>query len=163
MIAGLFHLALRTAHLSRTVNFYQQVVGLREVARPPNIKFPGAWLALPVAPHDAIVHLYSGVAAVGEGETLPKDNLAGVVDHLSLLASGFVAQVAELEKLGISWRAQNSNPANLQLFFHDPNGLKLELTFQPELEAGVPLAFTEKQKYRANERFFQTTEYVQFD
>jgi catechol 2,3-dioxygenase-like lactoylglutathione lyase family enzyme len=163
MIAGLFHLALRTGNLPRTVHFYEQVLGLREVPRPPNIKFPGAWLALPNPPFDAIIHVYAGIAAVGEGETLPKDNLASAVDHLSLLATGFVAQVAELERLHISWRAQNTNPTNLQLFVHDPNGLKLELTFNPANETGTPIVLTEGQKYLANERFFQIAEYVQFD
>jgi catechol 2,3-dioxygenase-like lactoylglutathione lyase family enzyme len=162
MITGLFHVALRTEHLTRTIRFFEQVMGMHEVPRPPNIKFPGAWLALPDKSIEPIIHLYAGVAAVGPGETLPKDNIQGVVDHLSLTAKGYHDIVAKLNQFGLSWRAQNTNPENLQLFFNDPNGLKIELSFVPTAEGGLP-SVADAHKYRANERFFVAEQYRQFD
>jgi catechol 2,3-dioxygenase-like lactoylglutathione lyase family enzyme len=162
MITGLFHVALRTEHLTRTIQFFVQVMGMHDVPRPPNIKFPGAWLALPDKSIDPIIHLYAGIAALGLGEVLPKDNIQGVVDHLSLTATGYHDIVAKLNHFGLAWRAQNTNPENLQLFFHDPNGLKIELSFVPSLEGGLP-AVADGNKYRANERFFVAEQYRQFD
>jgi catechol 2,3-dioxygenase-like lactoylglutathione lyase family enzyme len=162
MITGLFHVALRTEHLTRTIHFFEQVMGMHEVPRPPNIKFPGAWLALPNKSIEPIIHLYAGIAAVGPGEILPRDNIQGVVDHLSLTARGYHDIVAKLNHFGLDWRAQNTNPENLQLFFCDPNGLKIELSFMPADEGGLPEVL-EAHKYRANERFFVADQYRQFD
>jgi catechol 2,3-dioxygenase-like lactoylglutathione lyase family enzyme len=163
MISAMLHLALRTAHLARTIAFYERMVGLNEVARPPNIKFPGAWLALGTPSADPIIHLYAGEAAISPGESLPKDNLQGVVDHLALAATGFHEIRDRLDGHRIAWRAQNSNPKNLQLFFHDPNGLKIELSFDPAAEPGMPISLAQHQIYRAAERFFVADQYLQFD
>jgi catechol 2,3-dioxygenase-like lactoylglutathione lyase family enzyme len=163
MITGLFHTTIRTQHLRRTINFYEKIVGLKEVPRSANIKFPGAWLALPILNGNAIIHLYAGDAAIGEGESLPLDNSTGVVDHLALQAYGFSAIHQAIVATGLNWRAQNSNPNNLQLFVHDPNGLKIELSFNPANEVDVTLQLTEAQTYRANERFFDFEQYGKFD
>jgi catechol 2,3-dioxygenase-like lactoylglutathione lyase family enzyme len=162
MITGMFHLALRTANVAATVAFYEKVVGLREVARPPGLKFPGAWLALPNDPKAAIIHLYAGVAAVAEGETVPQNNHQGIADHLCLSAIGAANVIAVLNEYAIPWRAQDSNPNNFQLFFYDPNGLKLELSFKPAVEQNLPPSLTPEQTYRANERFFELSDYVRF-
>jgi catechol 2,3-dioxygenase-like lactoylglutathione lyase family enzyme len=163
MITGLFHTAIRTEHLRRTINFYEKILGLKEVPRSANIRFPGAWLALPVPNGNAIIYLYAGEAAVGEGETLSTDNSAGVVDHLALQATGFNQIHQAILDHGLNWRAQNSNPTNLQLFVHDPNGLKIEMSFNPASENGVTLQLTPSQTYRANERFFEISQYLKFD
>jgi hypothetical protein len=119
-------------------------------------------LALPDKSIDPIIHLHAGIAAVGPGEVLPKDNVQGVVDHLSLPAKGYHDIVARLDQFGLAWRAQNTNPKNLQLFFNDPNGLKIELSFVPTAEGGLPVV-ADANKYRANERFFVAEQYRRFD
>jgi catechol 2,3-dioxygenase-like lactoylglutathione lyase family enzyme len=163
MITGMFHLAVRTAHVARTIKFYEQVVGLQEVPRPPGLKFPGAWLALPNDPKAAIIHLYGGVAAASESEVIPTHNNEGVADHLCLSASGATEVMALLERSKVNWRAQNSNPTNFQLFFHDPNGMKLELSFKPNNELNLPSLIAPEKTYRANERFFNANQYAAFD
>ena len=45
-LTGLFHVAIKTADLDKTVRFYKQVLGCREAPRP-DLGFPGAWLAVP--------------------------------------------------------------------------------------------------------------------
>jgi catechol 2,3-dioxygenase-like lactoylglutathione lyase family enzyme len=162
MITGMFHLALRTANVAATVAFYEKIVGLHEVPRPPGLKFPGAWLALPSDPKAAIIHLYAGVAAAAEGEIVPQNNSQGIADHLCLSAIGAANVMAVLNEYAVPWRAQNSNPNNFQLFFHDPNGLKLELSFKPAGETNLPQSLLPEQIYRANERFFEPSDYRRF-
>jgi catechol 2,3-dioxygenase-like lactoylglutathione lyase family enzyme len=163
MITGMFHLAIRTAYVARTVNFYKQVVGLQEVPRPPGLKFPGAWLALPNDPKAAIIHLYGGIAAASESEVIPSHNNEGTADHLCLSALGASEVMILLDRYKLNWRAQNSNSANFQLFFHDPNGIKLELSFRPEAEINLPSLIAPERTYRANERFFNSNQYAVFD
>ncbi len=75
LISGLFHVAIRTADLDKTVSFYTQVLGLKEVPRPENLSFPGAWLAAPDAMGQVIVHVYAGSA----------HGPAAITDHVPLL------------------------------------------------------------------------------
>jgi hypothetical protein len=136
---------------------------LQEVPRPVGLKFPGAWLALPDNPKAAIIHLYGGIAAASETEVIPAHNNDGVADHLCLSAAGANDVISLLDHSKVNWRAQNSNPSNFQLFFHDPNGMKLELSFRPANEPNLPSLIAPEKTYRANERFFNSNQYAAFD
>ena len=162
LITGLFHLAIRTANLQSTLRFYSEVLGLREVPRPPAIKFPGAWLAVPTPVGTAVIHVYAGYVAEDPQGHIPEHNEAGVVDHLSLSAHGYLEFASKLRALGLSYREQNNGGGNWQMFVHDPSGLKLELTFEQTGEPGLPVTIEAAQKYKASERFFQLHEYAQF-
>ncbi|WP_059520242.1 MULTISPECIES: VOC family protein [Burkholderia] len=161
MIGGIFHCAIRTADLDATLLFYKGALGLKEVPRPAGLKFPGAWLAVPNAIGQPILHVYAGYAAAdGRGE-IPTDNERGAVDHISLLAHGFTHYRAHFEKLGISAREQNQNGgSNWQMFVHDPNGIKIELTFDQAAEPDLPVPIADARRYDASERFFDAREYL---
>jgi catechol 2,3-dioxygenase-like lactoylglutathione lyase family enzyme len=161
LISGLFHVAIRTAELDKTVSFYTKVLGLKEVPRPANLNFPGAWLAVPNAIGQAILHVYAGSAAKDIEGRAPVDNEAGAVDHISLMAQGFTKYRAHFQKLGISSREQNHNGGtNWQTFIHDPNGIKIELTFDQAAEPDLPVPIEAERRYKASERFFDPREYV---
>ncbi len=158
MITGLFHAAIRTADLPATVAFYTRVLGLREVPRPAGVKFPGAWLALPGG--EAVIHVYAGEAAKGPDGSAPTDNETGVMDHLALTARGFLTFRERFAAHGLEWREQNMAGSPVwQMFVHDPNGLKIELTFEQGTEPGLPVPIPEQRKYRAAERFFEPAPY----
>ena len=105
-------------------DFYRDVLGLRQGARPA-FKFPGYWMYLGETP---VVHISGslpadGPAAAGAGST-------GRVDHISFRAQGFAAVCHELGERGISCVPSPVPGMDIrQLFFVDPAGLKVELTF----------------------------------
>jgi catechol 2,3-dioxygenase-like lactoylglutathione lyase family enzyme len=161
LISGLFHVAIRTADLDKTVSFYVSALGLKEVPRPANLDFPGAWLAVPNAMGQVIVHVYAGSAAKDIAGRAPVNNEAGAVDHISLTAQGYLKYRARFQKLGISAREQNHNGGtNWQMFVHDPNGIKIELTFDQAAEPDLPVPIEAERRYEASERFFNPKEYV---
>lgn len=160
MIGGIFHVAIRAADLEVTLRFYKDVLGLKEVPRPVGLKFPGAWLAVPNAIAQPILHVYAGSAAADRNGDIPTDNERGAVDHVSVLAQGFTRFRAHFEKLGIGAREQNQNGgSNWQMFIHDPNGIKIELTFDQAAEPELPVPIPEERRYKASERFFNPEEY----
>jgi len=131
-VTGLAHVAIKAADLDTTIAFYEQVIGLQLVPRPP-FNFPGAWLG---ADGEALVHLYGGARALASDGTSPHET--GSVDHVSLWARGYAEQRARFEKLGLPFREARPPETTLaQLFVLDPNGVMLELTYDLRNEPGV--------------------------
>ena len=56
--------------------------------------------------------------------------VAGVIDHVAFSGRGLAAAVAKLKGKGIAYELRRL-PAygTWQLFFHDPNGAKVEIDF----------------------------------
>lgn len=159
LITGMFHAAIRTSNLEATTAFYTGVLGLREVPRPAAIPFPGAWYAVPTPVGEAVIHVYAGDAAGPEGRA-PDDNDAGIIDHLAMTANGYLAFRERFATAGLDWREQNNPPSPVwQLYVHDPNGLKIELTFHQSGETGLPVEIPQDRRYRASERFFDPAPY----
>jgi len=148
VVSSLAHVAIKAGDLATTVAFYERVLGLRQMPRPP-FPFPGAWLGVD---GQALIHLYGGERAAGRraGDT-------GPIDHVSFWARGYVAQRTRLETLGLPFREACPPDTTLaQLFVFDPNGVVLELTYdlrdEPGAEPGRPEAMPR----------FDPTHYEQF-
>lgn len=123
-VSRLAHVTIRTLDVATTVAFYEQVLGLKQVARPP-FPFPGAWLGVD---DDALVHLIGGDRALGSAGHVPRDS--GAIDHVSFWAHGYAAQRARLDAFGLPWRESCPPETTLaQLFVFDPNGVMIELTY----------------------------------
>jgi catechol 2,3-dioxygenase-like lactoylglutathione lyase family enzyme len=160
VVRGILHCAIRAADLDVTLRFYEQVLGLKQVPRPKGLTFPGAWLAVAHAPGQALLHLYAGSAALGRRRQDPRCAENSAVDHIALLAQGFTGFRARFEQLGISAREQNLDGGSIwQMFVHDPNGIKIELSFEQADEPDLPVAIAPERRYRASERFFALGEY----
>lgn len=158
-IGGLFHTAIRSGDLQLTIAFYTRILGLQQVARPPALKFDGAWLAVPGG--DAIIHVYAGDAALDADGALARDNERGVVDHLALRAQGFLGYREVFAAHGLAWREQNrAGEPVWQIFVHDPSGLKIELSFNEPDETGLPVPIPDARRYRAAERWFDPRPYA---
>jgi catechol 2,3-dioxygenase-like lactoylglutathione lyase family enzyme len=112
------HFTVLTDDVAGTIAFYRDLLGLADGPRPP-FTFPGAWL---YAGDHPVLHLVGGRS---------RDELrAGVIDHMAFSATGLRDTLARLERRGIEHTCRRLPGGNLwQLFFHDPNGARVELDF----------------------------------
>lgn len=114
------HFTILTDDVPRTVAFYEDLLGLTAGERPP-FTFPGAWL---YAGGQPILHVVGGA---------PREALRpGVIDHMAFTATGLAATLDLLKARGIRYDArQLPGGGTWQVFFHDPNGARVELDFDP--------------------------------
>ncbi len=115
------HLNLRAANVEAAREFYTRVLGLRVGDRPP-FASTGYWLYLG---DQAVVHLVqrpSGEAA----------QPGGALDHVAFRGIDLDATLRALTEAAIPFQqAVVPRDGNVQLFLHDPDGLKIELNFAP--------------------------------
>jgi catechol 2,3-dioxygenase-like lactoylglutathione lyase family enzyme len=121
------HLLLLTDDLEAARAFYCDVLGFEDGPRPP-LPFAGHWLYLDGA---ACVHLAerSGyeaeVARHGLGPKVP-------VDHLALLGEGYDELAMRLQAAGVEAVPNTLPGGSRQLFFDDPNGVRIEIQVPAE-------------------------------
>ncbi len=115
------HFTILTDDLPTTLDFYAAYLQLQPGPRPP-FTFPGAWLYA-TGSSDPILHI---VAGRERSRLVP-----GVIDHMAFSATGLAAAVARLKDGGIAHELRRlpGEFRTWQLFFHDPNGAKVELDF----------------------------------
>lgn len=115
-ITRLLHVGLLVSDLERAKNFYETVLGLREMIRPP-LNFPGAW-------YDLGDGLQLHLMAVKD----PNAPVAGELTrdrHISFAVEDYQGAIEHLRQLGIPFRESRS--AINQIFFRDPDGNLIEL------------------------------------
>lgn len=128
-VTALHHFTIRCApeELPQLVDFYVRVMRLTVGARP-DIPAPGAWL---YAEGQPIVHLYAHLAA----PDAPAQPATGHVDHISFRSQGLAEVREHLRSQGIAFdEAPIPGWSIHQLFFKDPRGLKIEMTFWMDQE-----------------------------
>ena len=121
------HLLVLTDDLEETKSFYCDVLGFEVGERPP-LEFPGYWLYLDGLPclHTAVHASYEAHAA-----TLGLRASTSPVDHAAFVADGYEQLAERLDAAGIEAVANVAPGAGLrQIFFSDPNGVRIELNFQ---------------------------------
>jgi catechol 2,3-dioxygenase-like lactoylglutathione lyase family enzyme len=112
------HFTVLAENLAETCDFYRDLLGLTEGYRP-DMGFPGAWL---YAGDQALLHLVIR-------NPLPQPR-AGVLDHMAFSAVDLSGTVHKLEKKGVLYQLGRQVETGVwQLFFHDPNGARVELDF----------------------------------
>jgi catechol 2,3-dioxygenase-like lactoylglutathione lyase family enzyme len=123
------HINIRTADLEKTRDFYAEVLGLETGFRPP-FPNPGYWMYAGDMP---VVHI-SPVKPDSAPRTNP-DGMGQGLDHFAMWGSGLAAQLAVLENNGIDYHKRLAGGDRvIQVFFNDPNGVQVELGFNPEAE-----------------------------
>ncbi len=116
------HFNIRSAHLEAAREFYTRVLGLRVGDRPP-FASTGYWLYLG---DDAVVHLVQRPA----GDSAQPG--AGALDHVAFRGVDLDATRRALHEAAIPFQeAVVPRDGNVQIFVHDPDGLKIELNFAP--------------------------------
>ncbi|HEY8048038.1 MAG TPA: VOC family protein [Ramlibacter sp.] len=121
---GLNHYNIRAGQplIGRVRDFYVDVIGLREGARPP-FDFPGHWL---YAGDAAVVHLVETPGS--QAAAAPPDAL----DHVAFTCTDIDAFEASLKARGVDYRKSGVPGAPVQqLFLKDPAGNGVELNFAP--------------------------------
>jgi len=101
-IEGMNHFTILTDDVSKTVNFYHDVLGLTAGPRP-NFDFDGAWLYGGGAP---ILHVIGGRP--------PEALKAGVIDHMAFSARGLAAVRATLKSRAIDLQVRTQGPPALR-------------------------------------------------
>jgi catechol 2,3-dioxygenase-like lactoylglutathione lyase family enzyme len=128
-VSAMNHFTILTDDLNATLAFYGEFLGMRPGPRPP-FAFPGAWLYA-AGGSDPILHVIAGRDR--------RELVRGAIDHMAFTAHGLADAVAKLRARGVAHELRRL-PAygTWQLFFHDPNGAKVELDFdaaEPEPQA----------------------------
>ena len=118
-IHELNHVALHVSDLEASIRFYRDVLGLPQIQRPA-FKFEGAWFGL----GRQELHLISDTSL---------DSAVRRHHHFALLVDDSYAAKAELAAKGVTLlEGPSPRPDGpLQLFFHDPDGYRIELYHQP--------------------------------
>jgi catechol 2,3-dioxygenase-like lactoylglutathione lyase family enzyme len=107
-----------TDDVTGTVEFYSRLLGLADGPRP-DLGFPGAWM---YAGDDAVLHIVGGKAR--------EELRAGVIDHMAFTAKDLPDAIATLTAYNIEHICRRQVGTGLwQVFFHDPNGARVELDF----------------------------------
>ena len=116
------HVNIRVRDLEASKEFYVGAVGLRVGPRPP-VASVGYWLYLGDQPVIHLVYVPSGQAPAAG---------SGVVDHIAFHGIDFESAKDRFAALGIPFReALIPRDGTRQLFIHDPDGVKIELNFDP--------------------------------
>ncbi len=133
-LSTLDHCSIRTVKLAETRDFYVDVLGMVDGARP-DFDFPGNWLYIGDRP---VVHLVgvdpddpSGLIQYLGGAIDPASlDGSGAFDHLAFRADDPGALVTRLKERGLPFREREVPAMGLfQLFVTDPNGITVELNY----------------------------------
>ena len=128
-ILQLHHVSLPTADLERSRRFYQEVLGLAEIQRPP-FPFPGAWFQL----GDRELHLIGGENVDAQGGTGTDANQL----HFAIRVVSFRQALEHLQGKGYREDVDPTDPMHLlarpqaltgypQLYITDPDRHLIEI------------------------------------
>ncbi len=127
-VGTLDHFNIRTSKLGDTVQFYEDILGLKSGDRP-NFSFPGAWM---YSEGKAVVHLVD-ISQTSE-EQKPD---SGVVHHVAFASRDFSGMKQRLQSKGMAFDTrQVPGGALWQIFVRDPNGVMIELNYEAASEQG---------------------------
>lgn len=130
-VSTLEHITIRCAQLQRTRDFYVEIMGLSDGARP-DFPFRGHWLYLGAVP---VVHLVEAADKAGAGsQEIVIPNAAdgtGSFDHVAFKGDDFNAMKQNLAQAGLTYRERVvPGGARSQLFVPDPEGVMVEINFR---------------------------------
>lgn len=122
------HVGRMSTRIAQSRDFYRDVLGFREVARP-NFDFPGAWLYN----YGIMIHLiYNEAAPNPEGEIQTRH------DHLALHTDDLDAVERLLKEHGVPYRKNVfADKGIVQIFCRDPDGHHVEIGTYPPTPAFI--------------------------
>jgi catechol 2,3-dioxygenase-like lactoylglutathione lyase family enzyme len=132
-VTELEHVLLLSDDIDRARSFYEQTLGLESGPRPP-LPFEGYWL---YAGETACVHIADRTSYRAHAVTLGLDVGGraagpGPVDHIAFNGSDYDQLLARLDQLGVdAVRNQVPGGGPRQVFFDDPDGLRVEINVKP--------------------------------
>ena len=123
-INRIHHVSVAVTELERAARFYEEVLGLERLQRPP-FDFPGIWYRIGGTGQQ--LHLI-----VHDGETLRSGGIDSRDGHFALSIASFDEAIAKLERLGIPYDARPNSKAGFpQIYVLDPDRNVIELNVTP--------------------------------
>lgn len=120
-VASLQHVNIHCQDVDRTRDFYVRILGLRVGDRPP-VASVGYWLYLGQHP---VIHLVQRAE-----DASPSGAATGAIDHVAFQGTDLEATRQALKAAGLVFReAIVPQDGTVQIFVHDPDGVKIELNF----------------------------------
>ena len=142
-LTHLEHFLVAADDVDGTRDWYARVLGMRSGPHP-DFGFPVHWMYLGELD---VVHIgpSSGTASENQkkylGRTSGKsaqEEGTGAIDHIAFRATGLRAMIDLLQEERIAFSRRRANgQALFQLFFYDPNGIKIELNYDAAEAEGV--------------------------
>jgi catechol 2,3-dioxygenase-like lactoylglutathione lyase family enzyme len=139
------HFLVAADDIDATRDWYARVLGMTSGPHP-DFGFPVHWMYLGgvdvvhIGPSakmaGAIQKQYLGRTSQGGSHT--EGQGTGAIDHIAFRATGLPQMISHLKQQGIAFTQRRANgQALFQLFFHDPNGIKIELNFDAAEAEGI--------------------------
>ena len=135
------HILVAADDIDATRDWYARVLGMTSGPHP-DFGFPVHWMYLGGVD---VVHIGPSAKMAGEiqkkylGRTSQKSEQGtGAIDHIAFRATGLRQMLQHLRNEGVPFSQRRANgQALFQLFFHDPNGIKIELNFDAAEAEGI--------------------------
>lgn len=127
------HLLIAADDIDATRDWYARVLGMQPGPHP-DFGFPVHWMYLGGVD---VVHIGPSAKNAGEiqKQYLGRTSQAtaagtGAIDHVAFRATGLSQMIRHLKAEGVPFSQRRANgQALFQLFFYDPNGIKIELNY----------------------------------
>jgi catechol 2,3-dioxygenase-like lactoylglutathione lyase family enzyme len=135
------HFLVAADDIDATRDWYARILGMKPGPHP-DFGFPVHWMYIGDVD---VVHIGPSAKAAGEiqkkylGRTSGDSGSGtGAIDHIAFRATGLRAMLEHLraERVPFSQRRANGQ-ALFQVFFHDPNGIKIELNYGAAEAQGI--------------------------
>lgn len=140
-VSHIEHFLVASDDIDATRDWYARVLGMRPGPHP-DFGFPVHWMYLGEVD---VVHIGPSAKKAGENQKkylgrTSQDSGAGTgaIDHIAFRATGLrdMLEVLNREKIPFTRRRANGQ-ALFQVFFYDPNGIKIELNYAAEEAQGI--------------------------
>jgi catechol 2,3-dioxygenase-like lactoylglutathione lyase family enzyme len=135
------HILIAADDIDATRDWYARVLGMTSGPHP-DFGFPVHWMYLGGVD---VVHIGPSAKMAGAiqkaylGRTSQKSEQGtGAIDHIAFRATGLRQMLQHLRSEAVPFSQRRANgQALFQLFFHDPNGIKIELNFDAAETEGI--------------------------
>lgn len=135
------HFLVASDDIDASRDWYARVLGMKSGPHP-DFGFPVHWMYLGDVD---IVHIGPSARQAGEiqkkylGRTSQDAGSGtGALDHIAFRATGLRQMLEHLKREKIAFTQRRANgQALFQLFFHDPNGIKIELNYAAHEAEGI--------------------------
>jgi catechol 2,3-dioxygenase-like lactoylglutathione lyase family enzyme len=135
------HFLVAADDIDATRDWYARVLGMTSGPHP-DFGFPVHWMYIGQVD---VVHIGSSAKMAGaiQKQYLGRTSQGsasgtGAIDHIAFRATGLGSMLEHLKREKVSFSQRRANgQALFQLFFYDPNGIKIELNFDAAEAEGI--------------------------
>ena len=140
-VSHIEHFLVAADDIDATRDWYARVLGMRSGPHP-DFGFPVHWMYIGDVD---VVHIGPSARQAGEiqkkylGRTSQASaHGTGAIDHIAFRATGLRSMLEHLKRERVPFSQRRANgQALFQLFFYDPNGIKIELNYDGAEAEGI--------------------------